>query len=82
MHTTPHPSHRTGWRRHMRAALGALALAVPLAAQAVIPAAERQALIDFYNATNGDNWGGGGLSATNRWKDGSGQFKPAGTECS
>jgi Leucine-rich repeat (LRR) protein len=44
------------------------------AAQGAIPASERQALIDLYNATNGDNW-----THTTNWKSG-GSFTASGTE--
>ena len=36
---------------------------------AAVPAAERQALIDFYNATGGDNWiNNGGTISGNTWQ--------------
>ncbi|MCL2872136.1 MAG: hypothetical protein FWF41_04000 [Betaproteobacteria bacterium] len=45
-------------------------------ALAAIPAAERQALIDLYNSTNGDNW----YRSNANWKTGD-DFSAAGTEC-
>lgn len=52
--------------------VGALVLAAAaVPAQAAIPAAQRQALIDLYNATNGA-----------AWRDNTGWLGAAGTECS
>jgi len=52
------------------------ALWVGTAAQAAIPASERQALLNFYNSTGGSGWihNGG-------WSDGSGGNGAVGTEC-
>jgi len=59
-------------RTTLRAALAlATLLAVALPAAAAIPAAERQALIDLYNATGGASWA-----------DNTGWLGAAGTECS
>ena len=61
--------------KHFKFGIVLIALAVMgNALQAAIPASERQALIDLYNATNGDSW-------TNKanWKTG-GVFSASGTE--
>ncbi len=56
--------------------LAMVASAVSLTAQAAIPATERQALLNFYNATGGSSWihNGG-------WNNGSGGTGLAGSEC-
>ena len=47
-------------------------------AQAQIPASEREALIAFYNSTDGDHWS----NTTDKWKKAGGiDFRDPGTEC-
>ncbi len=64
------------------AALAAIALFTSPAVDAAIPASERQVLVDFYNASNGDgwtvnaNWCSGACPAS-----GTPTFNAAGTEC-
>lgn len=53
---------------------GAL-LAMSLLGHAQIPLSERQALIDLYEATQGDDW-----YVNTGWKDEDGTFRPHGTE--
>ncbi len=61
---------------HFRFVFVTLALtACALPVDAVIPASERQVLIDLYNNTNGDGW-----TANANWKSG-GVFGASGTEC-
>ena len=63
--------------RCLLAVLLLLAVTVAATTEAAIPASERQALIDLYNATNGAGW----TQRTN-WRNGTNtDFNDPGTEC-